>query len=279
MGVFMHTADKSWRPRPASVQDLINSWFPPATHPYRILERSLLAHAGPNDIVLEIGCGRSAPLLKTLRGRVGSLIGIDLVDFTIEEPDIRLFNNDIADMKDIADGSVDFAFSRSVMEHVREIDRCYAELHRILKPGGLYVFLTPNFWDYGSLISHFTPNRFHQRIVRYAEGRAEENTFPTFYRSNTRRSIERLAKAHDFHVKTFDYLGQYPAYLTLSRPLFVLGSAYEKTLARFTPLHWLRGWILAAIEKRRQGPCQPGDARHRGRRGRPLESHLMRKPY
>ena len=235
--------------RQLDVQELINDWFPPAGHPYRILERQVLDHAGSDDVVLEIGCGRTAPLLRKLKGTIGSLRGVDLVDFTIDDPDIELINNDVADMKDIADADVDFAFSRSVMEHVGNIDRCYAELYRILKPGGIYLFLTPNFWDYGSLISCLIPNRFHQQIVSRSEGRAAENTFPTFYRSNTRRSIERLAKSHGFTVKTLDYLGQYPAYLVFNRHLFVMGSKYEKFLERHAALHWLRGWILCAIEK------------------------------
>lgn len=235
--------------RPPIVQDLIASWFPPASHPYRILERRVQDHAGPDDIVLEIGCGRTAPLLRKLKGMVGALKGIDLVDFTIDDPDIQLLNNDVADMKDIADASIDFAFSRSVMEHVGNINHCYAELYRILKPGGIYLFLTPNFWDYGALISYLVPNRFHQTIVGRTEGRAEENTFPTFYRSNTRRSIGRLANAHGLNVKMFDYLGQYPAYLVFNRRLFILGSKYEKLLERHDTLHWLRGWILCAIEK------------------------------
>lgn len=231
------------------VQDLIASWFPPESHPYRILEKRVQDHIDRDDRVLEIGCGRTAPLLRKLKGTAGKLSGIDLVDFTVDDPDIQLLNNDVTDMKDIADASIDFAFSRSVMEHVGNIDLCYAELYRILKPGGIYLFLTPNFWDYGSLISYVIPNRFHQTIVGRTEGRAEENTFPTFYRSNTWRSIGRLADTHGFSVKTFDYLGQYPAYLVFSRRLFILGSKYEKLLERYDTLHWLRGWILCAIEK------------------------------
>lgn len=245
----MQQSQKSLGGQPPVVQDLIDSWFPPTNHPYRVLERSVIDHVDPTSAVLEIGCGRTAPLLCKLKGTVASLRGIDLVDFTVDDPDIELMNNDVADMKGIADGSVDLAFSRSVMEHVEDIDGCYREIHRILKPGGAYLFLTPNFWDYGSLISFLVPNRFHQSIVSHTEGRAEENTFPTFYRSNTRRSIERLAKAHGLHINRTDYLGQYPAYLAFNRPLFILGSAYEKFLGRHQALHWLRGWILALIQK------------------------------
>jgi SAM-dependent methyltransferase len=249
MDLSMHSSKTFLGRQPPNVQDLINSWFPPASHPYRSLERQVQDLIKPDDVVLEIGCGRTAPLLRKFKGTAGTLMGIDLVDFTIDDPDIQLLNNDVADMKDIADGCIDFAFSRSVIEHVSDIDRCYAEIYRILKPGGTYLFLTPNFWDYGSLISYLTPNQFHPSIVARTEGRAEENTFPAFYRSNTRRSIGRLAKAHDFQFRSLDYLGQYPAYFVFSRTLFILGAAYEKLLARHASLHWLQGWMLCTLEK------------------------------
>lgn len=228
---------------------LMRAWFPSDTHPYRVLERRIDALTGPEKAVLEIGCGRTAPVLTGMKGRARSLAGIDLVDFTVDDPDIRLFRNDAADMRDIADASVDLAFSRSVMEHVPDVAGCYREIHRVLRPGGRYVFLTPNFWDYASLISYAIPNRFHQSIVNATEGRDEDDTFPTFYRSNTRGAIARLAAAHGLAVDRFEHLGQYPCYLVFNRTLFVLGSKYEKFLERHRRLHWLRGWILAELKK------------------------------
>ena len=43
-----------------------------------------------------------------------------------------------------ADGSFDFIFSSSVLEHVRDRDRALAELRRCLKPDGLMIHLMPS---------------------------------------------------------------------------------------------------------------------------------------
>lgn len=42
-----------------------------------------------------------------------------------------------------ADGSFDVVLTSDVMEHVRDIDAAHAEIARILKPGGQYIFTVP----------------------------------------------------------------------------------------------------------------------------------------
>lgn len=51
-----------------------------------------------------------------------------------------------------ADASFDVVLTSDVMEHVRGIDAAHAEIHRILKPGGLYIFTVP--YDAGCATHH-----------------------------------------------------------------------------------------------------------------------------
>lgn len=163
------------------IQSLIDQFFSPHTHPYRILDQHISENLRENHALLEIGCGRSAPTLVNYKGRAKKLLGIDVVEFEIEDPELELHNTDVGEMSVIQSGSVDLCFSRSVMEHIENAESAYAEIQRVLKPDGKYIFLTPNFWDYASLIAHLTPNRFHGTIVKIAEGREEKNTFPTYF--------------------------------------------------------------------------------------------------
>lgn len=119
----------------------------------------------------------------------------------------------------------------------------------MLRPGGRVVFLTANLWDYASLIAAIVPNRFHPWIIAKAEGRKEHDTFPTRYRSNTRRAIRRLAEGAGFTIERFSYLGQHPSYLAFCPPLYLLGSLYERFLSASPSLHWLRGWILCTLRR------------------------------
>jgi ubiquinone/menaquinone biosynthesis C-methylase UbiE len=235
----------------AKIQDQINYFFPPETHPYRHLERSIDAGVMPQMAVLDIGCGRTAPNLSKLKGRARRLYGIDLVDFRDTDPDLTLFNENVAELKSFKDNSIDLAYSRSVMEHVEDAEAAYREIFRVLAPGGRYIFLTPNRYDYASIIASIVPNRYHGSIVKNTEGRLEEDTFPTCYNSNSFRRIRQLAAETGFSVIALERMGQYPNYLSFSRPVFWLGSLYEKMLEKTPGLGVLRGWIFCILEKPR----------------------------
>lgn len=233
---------------------LLDRYYRNVPHPYKLFERKVdtLAARGA-CVLLDAGCGRTAPVLRKYLGRMERLIGVEVVDFTDVPSGIETYKTDLANMP-LADGSVDLIMSRSVFEHLVEPESVYQELARVLRPGGRIVFLTANMWDYGTLVARAIPNRFHARIVRAVEGRAEEDTFPTAYRTNTRAAVQRLAAGSGLEVEEFAYLSQYPNYLLFNGALFAVGIAVEKLISRVHALRFLRGWIMVTLRK----PASPG---------------------
>jgi SAM-dependent methyltransferase len=229
-------------------QRLLRKYYPPESHPYRIFEERIGSLLTPDTVLLDAGCGRTVPVLRKYLGRAGHLIGVELVDFTDVPPGIDTHNADLSHIP-LANASVDLIMSRSVFEHLTDPESVYREFHRVLRPGGSVVFLTANMWDYGTLIARLIPNRFHAAIVRRVEGRAEEDTFPIAYRTNTRAAVDRLASSYGFAVESFEYLSQYPNYLMFNGALFFLGMCYEKLITRFEFLRFLRGWIMVTLRK------------------------------
>lgn len=227
----------------------MRAMFPAETHPNRVIERAILERLGPDAAVLDIGCGRTAPNLSGLIGKAGKLYGIDVVDFTVNDARLQLFNNDVRDMKDIPSGSIDLAYSRAVMEHLERPEDAFREIARVLKPGGLYVFTTPSIYDYGSIAALLIPNRFHAAIVTATEGRAGEDVFPTVFGANSLRAIRKHAATTGLKVRDFEYIGQYPSYLVFNRVLFWLGSVYQKAIERFALTKPLQGWIFCVLAK------------------------------
>lgn len=230
-------------------QRLLERHYRDVPHPYRLFEDRVdeLVRGGV-QVLLDAGCGRTVPVLKKYLGRVERLIGVELVEFTDVPPGIETHNADLASLP-LADSSVDLIISRSVFEHLTDPESVYREFARVLRPGGRVVFLTANMWDYATLIARLVPNRFHARIVKRVEGRAEEDTFPTAYKSNTRTDIDRLASGAGLVVDGFEYLSQYPNYLMFNGVLFALGTVYEKLVRRYETLRFLRGWILVTLAK------------------------------
>jgi ubiquinone/menaquinone biosynthesis C-methylase UbiE len=183
--------------RSAGIQAIRDRHFPSRTHPYRIVEQTIVRHLEPSYTVLDIGSGRRAPGLTKLKARAKHLIGLDLVDFEIEDPDLILLPGSVCEMSGIEQNSIDIAYSQSVMEHIEDTATAFSETFRALKPKGKYIFLTPNFWESASLIAYALPNRLHRKMVRWLQGRLDEDTFPTHYRANTYHRIRSLANPHN----------------------------------------------------------------------------------
>ena len=215
-------------------------------HPYRTFELEVQRLLRPEHTLLDAGCGRTAPVLSLYRGKCRRLIGVDVVDFAADTAGMELLKHDLGDLP-VESESVDIVMSRSVMEHIDNPQKVYREIHRVLKPGGSFVFLTANYWDYASLVAKLVPNRFHPWIVSRTEGRAEEDVFPVVYRTNTRRAVRRWAAASGFEVASFRYLGQYPVYFMFNGLLFLLATSYEKLITSVSALNFLQGWILVRL--------------------------------
>ena len=100
--------------------------------------------------VLEIGCG-SGRITRALSEVFGEVYAVDISGEMIRQateslagcPNAHVFQNSGSDLSVLGDIEVDFAFSFIVFQHIpsREVIRNYVrEVHRILRPGGLFKF-------------------------------------------------------------------------------------------------------------------------------------------
>ena len=117
----------------SSVQEQINFFFPPRTHPYRRLEREVEQAITHESNVLEIGCGRTAPDLVKLKGKANSLTGIEVVDFRVSDDELNIVKGNICSNTSLESNYFDVAYSKSVMEHVERPLDAFKEISRILK--------------------------------------------------------------------------------------------------------------------------------------------------
>ena len=231
----------------ALAQRLKDKYFP-QDHPYRVFEREVDGYLRPDHTLLDAGCGRAAPILEKFRSKARRLIGVDLVEFAPAAEGLELHHCDLGAMP-IEDNCVDVMMARSVMEHITDPAQVYREAYRVLKPGGQFIFLTANLWDYASIIATLIPNRFHPWIVSKTEGRKEHDVFPIAYRTNTRGAVKKWADHAGFEIVSFRYLGQYPSYFMFNGFLFWLATGYEKLISRVRFLNFLQGWIFVTLRK------------------------------
>lgn len=106
---------------------------------------------------------------------------------------------DVAQMP-FEEGSFDLVSANMVVEHMERPEASYREIFRVLRPGGVFVFHTPNARSYQTLFARLIPGSIKKRLVWLLEGRKEEEVFETHYKANTQTQITWLAKLAGFRI-------------------------------------------------------------------------------
>jgi SAM-dependent methyltransferase len=174
----------------------------------------LTAAVRPGLAWLDVGCGRRpvpawmpAEMQTALLRRTDLAFGVDM-DFP------SLVDNDVlrgrvqasAGSLPFATAAFDVVSANMVVEHLERPSAILTEIRRVLRPGGRFVFHTPNrrFWAIG--LARVVPERVKLSLVRLLEGRAATDVFPTWYRFNEAGDIRRLAATAGFEVEHLEHI-------------------------------------------------------------------------
>lgn len=207
----------------------------PATEAYAGLVR---AHLRPESVILDLGCGRGG-LVEQLGHPLAQVIGVDpdltsLHEHRLPLPRAQAFSNHLP----LPANSIDLAFASWVLEHLPAPSLDFAEITRVLRPGGVFIFLTPNKGHPLALLNRVLGRvaRLQSWLVARLYGRAAGDTFPTWYRANHVADLEQLAAEtglHLVHAETFAD----PTYLAFTPTLFRLMQQVEKSVPSQRQLH------------------------------------------
>lgn len=180
---------------------------------------------------LDFGAGRGNVQQLDLRGHVDYVAGVDPDPIVKENrflDESKLL--DLSTQKiDYPDNTFDVAYADNVFEHISDPSVTLSELLRVLKPGGSLLAKTPNIWHYMPTIARLTPSWFH-KLYNSMRGRAEDDTFPTLYRANSKGAVMRLSRESGFNVTSIDFIEGRPEYLRMVAPLYLLGLVYERSV-------------------------------------------------
>ncbi|MCK5344163.1 MAG: hypothetical protein KAR20_12205, partial [Candidatus Heimdallarchaeota archaeon] len=128
-------------------------------------------------------------------------------------------------------------------------EKVFKEVHRVLKKGAVFIAKTPNRYHYVTILSNFTPHWFHAFYNRI-RGRAEEDTFPTFYRANSQKKIIYYGESSGFKVESIEMIEGRPEYLRISWPTYIIGIIYEKIVNSTDILSFFRVILLVCLRKK-----------------------------
>ncbi|HLL83694.1 MAG TPA: class I SAM-dependent methyltransferase [Longimicrobium sp.] len=128
----------------------------PAETPYvrrHVEELVAFAGLGPDDRVLEVGCGMGRYTLPLARRGV-NVEGLDLAPGLLERLreyagglEIPLHCADIIDHPAELKGRFDAVVGFFTLHHLHDLDLCFAAMAQLVRPGGRIVFLEPNAYN------------------------------------------------------------------------------------------------------------------------------------
>jgi ubiquinone/menaquinone biosynthesis C-methylase UbiE len=145
------------------------------------------------------------------------------------------------------EGSFGMVTANMVVEHIQDPVAALAEVRRLLKPGGVFIFHTTNAKHFLTPLSSLFPKRLKNKIIAFLEGRQPADIFPTYYRINTLKKIGQLAEAANLDVVELSSVNSTPETFMLG-PLVV----FELMATRLLSAHRMRGFRsnLVAVLRR-----------------------------
>jgi SAM-dependent methyltransferase len=218
-----------------------------------IFRARILGHLSPTSRLLEIGAGAGRVVQMNFRGNAARVVGVDIEATVHQNPFLDEAHVFDGEHLPLPDASVDVAISDNVFEHVARPEPLFADIARVLAPGGILLLKTPNRWHYVTVLARLTPLWFH-RFVNSLRGREPEHTFPTLYRANSPGRLRSLGASAGLRVVSVDVIEGRPEYLRLTALTYVAGWLYERLVNSTPLLERFRVVLIAEFEKPGRSP-------------------------
>jgi SAM-dependent methyltransferase len=179
-----------------------------------LVARLLQVHPQPHD-VLDIGCGYGAFVLAARREGMDAR-GVDLSDYELGFASATLRGEHPASAAGVfvkadalalpfADGSFDLVTAWNVLEHVPDLPRLVAEVHRVLRPGGALLAVAPNYASFRREAHYqvpwapMLPRALGSAYLRRL--RRDPTFFETSIHYRTRLGVQRALRERGFRLQ------------------------------------------------------------------------------
>src|SRR6202165_3667238 len=182
------------------------------------LEALVRSHLTPESCVLDPGCGRGG-VMELFWRDVKFAAGLDPDSPSLTEhraPGMPILRG-VGERLPFAGESFDLIVCLWVLEHLKEPLKVLSEVRRVLRPGGHFVFLTPNLRNPLLVMNRIGKALplVQTRLVSRFYGRREADTFPVQYRANTASTLRGLAAASGLEVTELRVVPD-PTYLAVN---------------------------------------------------------------
>jgi SAM-dependent methyltransferase len=180
-------------------------------------EEHLQQHGSRAARWLDVGCGHQLlppwreAAERALVAQCPVVVGMDYdLDSLRRHRTLRnVLRGDVSHLP-FADETFDLVTANMVVEHLAEPADQFREIARVLRPGGAFLFHTPNARSYPVRVSRLLPDGVKKLLARVLEGRHAEDVFPTHYRANTEALVRDIARHTGFVVEAINFTASTP---------------------------------------------------------------------
>lgn len=230
----------------------------------RCIESRMMASVSFPRPILDLGCGDGQFAEMTFTEKID--VGIDPWAQQVAEARTRNIYHELHVMDSnqmaFADGTFASVLSNSVLEHIPDIDATLRETHRVLKPGGMFVFTTPNqhYAEYMFFSALFNRLGLHGLAKRYGD---HFNRIAHHYRTDSQAVWTERLERHGFRVvQCVTYFSREASHVFdlahyYSSPTIL----YKKLVGRWVVAPWRWNFLLVEPILRRyynEPPCDDG---------------------
>lgn len=179
----------------------------------RLIINELKGRPGPTrvlDIGAGKGIGRQIAFQRAIARHCDELWGVE-PDQGITQPDgvFTQYQHAMMETAELPENAFDVAYAFMVMEHVADPTAFLSALKRCLKPGGVFLFMTPNRRHYftrsANLLKTLKIDELTLRILR-RQGDLDEYHYPVVYRFNTPEQIDLATRNAGMERPGYVYL-------------------------------------------------------------------------
>ena len=186
------------------------------------LEALVRGYLTPDSQVLDLGCGRGG-VVELFWESVKLAVGLDPDVPSLAEHRARgmAVIRGRGEHLPFAGESFDLIVCLWVLEHLRSPEAVLREVCRVLRPGGHFLFLTPNLRNPLLVLNRLgrALPQVQRRLVPRLYGRVEADTFPVQYRANTAGTIRTVAQRAGLTVAELRVIPD-PTYLAFNSFMF-----------------------------------------------------------
>lgn len=208
----------------------------------------ILERLRPEHTLLDLGAGAGIIAEMNFGDKAARVCGLDPDPRVVENPYLHEAKVGLGEKIPWPDETFDIVIADNVLEHLDNPAQVFREIARVLKPGGRFLFKTPNRRHYMPTIARLTPLAFH-RFYNKLRGRASEDTFPTVYKANRPADVLSAARTASMSLTAVELIESRPEYLRINPVTYLAGIAYERLVNMGSLLKNFRVLLIGELTK------------------------------